>query len=418
MSIAVRERRPPSPLQRRGPEPTAERRPTDTSAGARPQPARPALLQRAGQSDFTPGPRRAQGLPQRQQGDAFVAGRQPRPGAVAQQPVAQRPVAQQPVAFDQMRRHQAVSQLNPTGAQGPAHNGHLRCAAAAVAGLARQHGLYGNMTDADLVQGLAQGNTSARGSNLVAVTDMLRQARLPVAGQVMMGRVSGAELDRHLAAGNKLLAQVGMPGANGANHAHYVTISGKHQGNYVVQDPMTGRSHLWSEQRLQRALSDAPRTGFVVPVGQPREAARTSQALANPSTLIPQDMSAGQYANQVLDMVRNGGPRALLHASALYRELSQSTNPKDQRAAQRIHDRGMEALDKAPAPVRDLGLQVLRQMHSSDPAQQDAGEARYRQMWNSEDQVERRAARFVLRAIMLGEPGGGYNRRGTSVGML
>lgn len=404
-TAAIRERRPPNPLQRRGVEPTPQRRPADAGAGARPQARQPGVAHRAGQSDFTPAHRPAGGQGPRQQGDTFAAQGQPRRGAAMQQ---------QPPPITLRARHQAVSQIRPEGAEGVDHNAHVRCAAAAVAGLARQSGLFSNMSNAELVRGLAHDNTSRRGSNALAVTDMLRQVRLPIAGQPIVGQVRLGQINRHLEAGNRLIAQVGVRDEQGKAHAHYITISGQHQGKYIVQDPMNGQTQLWPPERLQRALDSAPRSGFAIPVGQPKPGAHERRELANPSTLIPPTMTAGQYAGAVLDMMRGGGQRAMLAASAIYRELSESTNPRDQRAAQRIYERGMAGLDKAKGSVRKLGEEVLRQMRSGDPDQEAAGNARYDHLWSSTNPLERRAARFILRSIMLQDAGGGYRRRNTS----
>lgn len=313
-----------------------------------------------------------------------------------------------------------VSQLNPEGAKEAGYrNGHVKCGAAAVATLARGFGMFNNMSDAELVDGLAGGQTGQQGTSGVGIMQMLREARLPLAGPPYVGSFDPSALREHLRGGNKLVAQVGLRDPKtGKTSGHFVTISDRRGPNFVVQDPLSGKTQVWTPQQLQRAVRDAPGVGMVIPVGPPSPQALQSRRLAETPAFVPKDQTVGQYARWVGEMIQSSHPGHMARGAVLYQSLLQSNNPRDQRAAQLIHKGVVQHIDRARGPARTLANDVLRQMQSSDQAERNAGTARYQRLLHSQDPQEQRAARIIFRHVMINEPGGGFNRRGVSVGTM
>lgn len=310
-----------------------------------------------------------------------------------------------------------VSQLNPDGAKRSRYqHGEIKCAAAAVATLARQNGMFKNMTDAELVDGLAKGKTGKRGTSGVGVMQMLREARMPLAGAPYVGSFEPSALREHLRNGNKLVAQVGIKDDQGRTSGHFVTISGMKGPNFLVQDPMTGKTHEWTPQALQRAVKDAPGVGMIIPVGKPGPNAVKSDRLAEAPSFVPKDKTVNEYANWVGEMLQSTHPGSMARGSMLYQSLLQSSNERDQRAAQLIYKRVIKHIDLGQGPARTTANDVLGQMRSNDASVRNQGTARFRQLLRSQDPADQHAARIIFRHVMVREPGGGYNRRAGSFG--
>ena len=166
-----------------------------------------------------------------------------------------------------------VNQIWPNGADASYVNGPYNCGASVVAMVARGHGKKPNMTDAQLITHLAQGNTSEKGSTPDDVANMLKRAGVPNPGNSALGGPfdSGRVKDQ-LKKGRMLIAQVGVKDKKtGEVTSHYIVIKKKTaDGKFVISDPLKKKSTIVSAGQLAKAVNGAPPFGgLMIPVGRP-----------------------------------------------------------------------------------------------------------------------------------------------------
>ncbi|MBN1203619.1 MAG: hypothetical protein JXB05_01675 [Myxococcaceae bacterium] len=182
-----------------------------------------------------------------------------------------------------------VNQLKPRGADENYVNGAFNCAPAVVAMLARAKGDKSNMTDAELITDLGAGIVTKDGTTPEGVARMLGRADVDIVGNALAGQYDEAAVKEHLQDGNKLIAQIGLPGENGApDSSHYVLVQGMNRdGNYVISDPLASGPRVVTPEQLREAVTRAPPDGgLLLPVegnGGSKETAAPEEAVTQPS---------------------------------------------------------------------------------------------------------------------------------------
>ncbi|MCP3143151.1 papain-like cysteine protease family protein [Pyxidicoccus xibeiensis] len=271
-----------------------------------------------------------------------------------------------------------IQQLQPDGANEGYVNGASFCGPAVVAMLARGANRFSGLTDARLIQELAHGLVSKSGASPQDLGKMLERASLPLGGPALGSSYSDAALQQHLRQGHKLIAQVeSVDAQTGKRSAHYILVRGMTpDGNYRISDPLAGGQQVVSPQKLRGLVGRAPPDGgLLIPVAQPRHISQSSGAgtpkaawLDAPGRrdapmgvmarrearrdlelevdylgrqaarygfnkpVIPDRLSADEFANRLLWLKRKGEPKAL----ALLEHLQASPFPKDQRVFERV----------------------------------------------------------------------------------
>jgi hypothetical protein len=307
-----------------------------------------------------------------------------------------------------------INQLHPGGADAGYVNGAYNCAATVVAMVARGHGKMGHMSDARLVSNLAEGITTADGTTPQGIVQMLERIGVPPAGPIHVGGYDDAVMQRHLAKGNQVVAQVGLRDQDtGETSAHYVLVTGMTpQGNYIVQDPMAEGPTEVAPWQLAAAVGRCPPSGgSLIPVEGPGPAAspggeapsllprgrfvsssagtgqtdssfqatsstsssplmrameqrndykvrttsvtagqRLTQPVSGP--LVPQGTAPAYFAEQVLELLGStrGGDRAL--GQSLCDQLALSASPADKQAYRLV----LDALRKQPGTGQKVAI--------------------------------------------------------------
>ena len=167
------------------------------------------------------------------------------------------------------RQLPAISQLNPRGNDGTYTNADMNCAPAAMAMIARSiPGLtldghpVSQIPDAALINRLGKhGQTDAQGTSPNGVIAMAEQLGLSTSAR--RGGLDTNYVDSILAQGGSVVAN-GAYNINGEVAGHFVTVSSKTQdGNYLVNDPLLGRSVVYTPAELDAFLRRNPVNGGV-----------------------------------------------------------------------------------------------------------------------------------------------------------
>ncbi|ADO75514.1 papain-like cysteine protease family protein [Stigmatella aurantiaca] len=271
-----------------------------------------------------------------------------------------------------------IQQLRPDGANEGYVNGNTFCGPAVVAMLARGANRQSGLSDARLIQELAQGLVSPNGASPQDLATMLERVNLPLGGPALGGSYSDAELQQHLRQGHKLIAQVESVNAKtGERSAHYILVRGMTpEGNYRISNPLAGHPQVVSPQRLRGLVGRAPPDGgMLIPVAEPRyvsEASGPSKPKAAwleapkrdgapcgvmarrearhdfeldidyigreaerwgfSRPVTPERLSVPEFADRLLWLKRKGDPKALF----LLAYLQSSPFSRDQRVCERV----------------------------------------------------------------------------------
>jgi hypothetical protein len=190
-------------------------------------------------------------------------------GARSQLPAngpAARQAPQSPAARAGWKDAPVVRQLNPNGATADNYrNGANNCAPAAAATLARMLGTRSHQTDAELINDLARGRTTAQGTTPSALMAMVHDVGARPVGMPMVGGYKDEAVRAHLAKGHKVIAQLGVGNAKtGKMDAHYVILDGVDgKGGYRVKDPLRG-DRTMSAMEVKHAFLNAPKAGGIL----------------------------------------------------------------------------------------------------------------------------------------------------------
>lgn len=271
-----------------------------------------------------------------------------------------------------------IQQLRPEGANEGYVNGASFCGPAVVAMLARGANRAGGLSDARLIQELAEGLVSRNGASPQDLVKMLERVNLPLGGPALASSYKDSELQQHLRQGHKLMAQVeSVDPKTGERSAHYILVRGMTpEGNYRISDPLAGGQQEVSPQRLRRLVGRAPPDGgMLIPVAQPRYVNETSgtgtprpaetdapgrggspigrmarrearhgyeldidyirreaDRYGSSRPVTPDRFSAEEFANRLLWLKRKGETKAL----GLLELLQSSPYPRDQRVFERV----------------------------------------------------------------------------------
>jgi len=167
------------------------------------------------------------------------------------------------------RQLPAISQLNPRGNDGTYTNADMNCAPAAMAMIARSiPGLtldghpVSQIPDAALINRLGKhGQTDAQGTSPNGVIAMAEQLGLSTSAR--RGGLDTNYVDSILAQGGSVVAN-GAYNINGELAGHFVTVSARTpDGNYLVNDPLLGRSVVYTPAELDAFLRRNPVNGGV-----------------------------------------------------------------------------------------------------------------------------------------------------------
>jgi len=187
-----------------------------------------------------------------------------RPGSLAGGPVDAGVAGQ---ALGQQRP--AISQLDPAGKEDGYSNARLNCAPTAMAMVAR--GIPGGMldgkpiaqmSDAELINRLgAHGQTDGGGTSPNGVIAMAEDLGLTTSTRG--GGFDPAFYDSVLAQGGSVIAN-GARDIDGQLAGHFVTVTARTaDGNYLVNDPWSGRTETYTPAQLNAFLLSNPTNGGV-----------------------------------------------------------------------------------------------------------------------------------------------------------
>jgi len=163
----------------------------------------------------------------------------------------------------------AISQLHPEGEAEGYSNAEMNCGPAAMAMVAR--GIPGGMldgkpvaqmSDAELINRLgAHGQTNAEGTSPNGVIAMAEQMGMATSSR--MGGFDAAYYDSVLAQGGTVVAN-GARDIEGQLAGHFVVVTAKTaDGNYLVNDPWSGRTETYTPAQLDAFLLANPVNGGV-----------------------------------------------------------------------------------------------------------------------------------------------------------
>ena len=167
------------------------------------------------------------------------------------------------------RQLPAISQLNPGGDDGTYTNADMNCAPAAMAMIARSiPGLtldghpVSQIPDAALINRLGKhGQTDQNGTSPNGVIAMAEQLGLSTSAR--RGGLDTNYVDSILAQGGSVVAN-GAYNINGELAGHFVTVSARTpDGNYLVNDPLLGRTVVYTPADLDAFLRRNPVNGGV-----------------------------------------------------------------------------------------------------------------------------------------------------------
>jgi hypothetical protein len=236
----------------------------------------------------------------------------------------------------------------------------------------------GGLSDARLMQELAEGLVTRNGTSPNGLVKMLERVNIPLAGPALGSAYSDADLQQHLRQGHKLMAQVeAINPKTGERSAHYILVKGMTpEGNYRISDPLAKGPQVVTPEQLHKRVSGAPPDGgLLIPVATPRHIsdaprpthprparqdelrgehvvcgpmARSEERNdfeldidyicgeaewnGRPRPLIPERLSVHDFVERLLTLKQSGCPRALRLLSL----LQASPFPRDQRVCERV----------------------------------------------------------------------------------
>jgi hypothetical protein len=226
-----------------------------------------------------------------------------------------------------------INQLRPKGAAECGYvNGAYNCAPATVAMVARGWGRMSNLTDAQLVSGLARDIVTREGTTPDGVAKMLARVNVPIAGKSLAGRFDDAGVKQRLRQGNMLIAQVGLVDAKTKQVSpHYVLVRKlTPEGNYLVSDPMSRKPYEVTPELLRKAVHRAPPDGGVlIPIGRPGGDLKPPASAAPPPAERPMPLPR-QEDGAVRDGFSSAGARDSRPSSPLPTPAPSSPAPRGQ----------------------------------------------------------------------------------------
>jgi len=164
---------------------------------------------------------------------------------------------------------QFIDQYNPAGKDAH-YNGTEYCGPAVLAGMAKARGLSGGLSDADLVNRLAQlAGTDPRsgttGNGMIAALHSLGMRTDAAPG------VDLEWIDSQLSSGHDIIANgdfYSVPGReNPALHSgHYIAITAAMGGwsSYAVTDPADSKVTSMTDSQIEKFIRSHPQGGFTI----------------------------------------------------------------------------------------------------------------------------------------------------------